>query len=40
LLRHPKKKGSFNTTVNQTLATVREMEITPLLRYQHHNNLA
>jgi hypothetical protein len=32
LLRHP-KKGSFKTTVTDTLTTVRRMKITPLLRY-------
>jgi hypothetical protein len=32
LLRHA-KKGSFKTTVTQTLTTVRGMKITPLLRY-------
>jgi hypothetical protein len=39
LLRHP-KKGSFKTTVTQTLTTVRGMKITPLLHYLHHCNLA
>jgi hypothetical protein len=37
LLRHP-KKGSFKTTVAQTLTTVRGMKIMPLLLYSHHNN--
>jgi hypothetical protein len=32
MLRHP-RNGSFKTTVTQTLTTVREMKITPLLRY-------
>jgi hypothetical protein len=32
LPRHP-KKGSFRTTVTQTLTTIRGMKITPLLRY-------
>jgi len=39
LLRHP-KKASFKTTVTQTLTTVGELKITPLLRYPHHYNLA
>jgi hypothetical protein len=39
LLRRP-KKGSFKTTVTQTLTTVRGLKITPLLGYLHHYNLA
>jgi hypothetical protein len=31
---------SFKMTVTQTLTTVREMKIMPLLRYLHHYNLA
>jgi hypothetical protein len=39
MLRQP-KKCSFKTTVTQIVTTVRGMEITPLLRYPYHYNLA
>jgi hypothetical protein len=39
LLRHP-KKGSYKTTVPQTLMTVRGINITPLLCCPHYYNLA
>jgi len=34
------QKGSFKTTVTQTLTKVRGVNITPLLRCPHHYNLA